>query len=75
MAKQENPMTAAGEVIGSWVKDLRTELKQVREKAAGIDGLEPLKLRLEAVEAEGKLVETVLSFLSKNMEVIGKLAT
>lgn len=75
MAKQENPMVTSGEVLGSWVKDLRTELKQVREQAARNGGIEPLKVRLEALEVEGKLVETVLSFLSKTIEVMGKSAT
>ncbi len=54
--------------------DLRKELTNIRSEASNIEGLEALKLRLETVVVETKLVETFATLLSKNLEVLGALS-
>ena len=63
------------DALSGWLSDLRKELTDIREKAATMDGLEPLKLRVEAVEAEAKLMETFVSLMTKPLEAMAKLST
>jgi hypothetical protein len=68
-----------GTVLGEWIGELRKELKDIRKKTetipASVSGIESaLRLRLETVETEAKLIEMYLSVITKSMEVMGQIA-
>lgn len=74
MTQNKLAMAGAGDTIGHPVGDLRKELGQIRSEATKKEGLEALRLRLEAVEVEAQLLDMYIALVSKSVEGMVKLA-
>ncbi len=61
------------QVFGEWLNELRTELKDIRNKCDQMDGIDPVKLKLQSLETEAMLVECFGSVLAGHMGTLSKL--